>query len=655
MKLSTFLKQCNDKGVFKMLSIYVVSSWVILQVLSVTSAPLGLPQKLITFLIIFLLICFPIYIFLLWKFQFSQIEIKETEPQEEDENIDKKAPFKKLYFTGLAIISSICFIAVFLIVNKNFAQEKTITIVKANDKIAVLKFGNNTGDATYDIVSKMASDWIIHGITENQVGQVITQDLIDEYQSILKEKDIQENESTIVKQYLKPGKIISGNFYLKNGKLLFQAILIDGSTSKTIISFKPTECNSDNPLQCIDDLNQSITGYFITKDNQNLMLQHDPPKYEAYKYVLEAKYSDDNEEYQQLLLKAIAIDSSYFEPKVLLVGHYYNLRQYQRADSLLKSIKPDSYTNKRQLNLLNMYDASLKGDNRTIYTSVLKEYEIAPNDLKTNRTAMVIALQYVNRPQDVEAIYKTINMDTLGLQNCGDCITRLYLKAYADIELGNYETAIQNIENTQKENKAKLLNKPLVIAYVRAEKLQALASFLSTLELTSSKADIEDLYLQVGKEFLLKKDTFKAATYFTKIIDSNTDIIANETVANALFFSEDYPKAVTYFNEILQESPENIDALSKLAICHYKLDNPTLATQHLTTLESLRAAYQYGKIEYALAQYDAAAGNEEKLYKHLMKAAASGGLYFYKTFKNDPQFLNYSSSNAFQEALTFWN
>lgn len=654
MKFSIFLKQCNEKGVFKMLSIYVVSSWVILQVLSVTSAPLGLPEKSITFLIILLLICFPIYIFILWKFRFSQIVLEDEKQQEEIEGVDKKAPFKKLYFTGLAIISTICFIAVFLIINKNFSQENTIAIVKANDKIAVLKFGNNTGDSKYDIVSKMASDWIIHGITENQVGQVITQDLIDEYQSILKEKNIQENESTIVKEYLKPGKIISGNFYLQNEKLLFKALLIDGNTSKTIISFKPTECNSDNPLECIDDLNQSITGYFITKDNQNLMLQQDPPKYEAYKSVLEAKYSNDNDEYQQLLLNSIAIDSTYFEPKVLLVGHYYNLRQYQRADSLLKSIKPDSYTNKRQLNLLTMYDASLKGDNGTIYKAILKEYEIAPNDLKTNRTAMVIALQYVNRPQDVEAIYNTINMDTLGLQNCADCITRLYLKAYADIELGNYATAIQNIENAQKDNKAKFLNKPLAIAYVRAGKMQALTSFLNTLELTSTQEDIHDLYLQVGKEFLLKKDFLKATSYFTKIINSDTDV-TNEAVANALFFSEDYTQAASYFTNILQQNPENIDLLSKLAICHFKMGNPQQASKHLTTLENLRAEYQYGKIDYALAQYDAATENEEKLYKHLMKAAAGGGLYYYKTFKNDPQFLKYSSSNTFQEALTFWN
>jgi thioredoxin-like negative regulator of GroEL/TolB-like protein len=651
MKLSTFFKQCSEKEVFKMLSIYVVSSWVILQVLSVTWQPLGIPQKSVTFLILVLLICFPIYIFLLWKLRLKHLE--KTEETFDEYGEIQKTGFKKMYFTGLGTISILCFIAVFLIVNKNFSQTTKLPVLSVNDKIAVLKFGNNTGDSKYDIVSKMASDWIIHGITENQVAQVITQDIIDEYQTILKGKNIEENEITIVKEYLKPGKIISGNFYLKNGNLLFQAMLIDGKTSKTIISFKPTECASENPLQCIDDLNESITGYFITKDDKNLMLQQDPPKYEAYKYVLEAKYSNDNDEYLQLLQKAIAADSNYFEPKVLLVGHYYNLGQYQKADSLRKSIKPDSYTNKRQLNLLNMYEALIKGDNRATYKTILNEYDFAPNDLTTNRTAMVVALQYVNRPEDVDAIYKVVNIDSLDLQNCFDCIERLYIKTLADIELGNYTNAIKLIENTHEKREAKRLNKPLAIAYVRAGKIELLAQFLKKIELMGTTEEIQNLYLQVGKEFLLKRDSTKAQEYFNKIINATSENKDKVLLANALFYSNDFVKAETLLRDIIRENPKNIDALSKLAICNFKLGNLTAANKNLIALDGLRADFQYGSIDYALAQYDAATGNEKELYEHLLKAAASGSLYISNTFKNDPQFLNYMTTKGFEEALSF--
>ncbi|MDC7999852.1 hypothetical protein POV26_02285 [Aequorivita todarodis] len=656
MKLNSFFKQCHEKEVFKMLSIYVVSSWVILQVLSVTWQPLGLPHKSVAFLIIVLLLCFPIYIFSLWKFKI--VPMQKAEIDDDEKGQKKKTAFQKMYFSFLGIITSLCVIAVFLIVNKNFSQENDETLPKIvkSDKIAVLRFGNNTGDPKYDIVSKMASDWIIHGITENQVAQVITQDLIDDYKTSLKGKSTDDDESTIVKKYLKPSKIISGNFYLQNGKMLFQGMITDGKTNKTLISFKPSECATENPLQCIEDLNESITGYFITEDKKGLMLQEIPPKYEAYKYLLEAKYSNsnDNKEYIELLNKAIAADSNYFEPKVLRVAHYYNQKEFKKADSLLNLIKPDSYSNKRQLNLLNMYEALLKGDNRIAYKTILKEYEIAPFDLITNKTAMVIALQFVNRPEDVGAIYKTVNMDSMSLQNCVYCVQRIYVKAFADIELGKYETAIQNIEKAQKEDEAKLLNRPLAIAYVRGNKMEALDQFMRKIEITASPAEAQELYLQAGKEFLLKGDRPKANEFFDMIINSKEETLDPKMLANALFYKEAYARAKKALKEIHLKEPDNIEVLAKLAISNFKTGTISEAEKAILALENLRADYQFGEVDYALGQYYAATDNKPELYKHLLKAAASGHLYHWKFFKNDPQFKDYTKSKEFEEILNFW-
>jgi len=637
-----------------MLSIYVVSAWVILQVLSITWQPLGLPQKSVTFLIIILLLCFPLYIFFLWRFRVAPLQKTDTEPDEKEEK--KKVAFRKMYFSALGIITSLCVITAFLIINKNFTEEANDILPKIvkSDKIAVLKFGNNTGDPQYDIVSKMASDWIIHGITVNNVAQVITQDLVDEYKTILKGKNIEEDETAIVREYLKPSKIISGNFYLKNGNLLFQGMLTDGKTNKTIISFKPTECAAENPLKCIEDLNESITGYFITEDKKKLMLQETPPKYEAYKYLLESKYSNDNQEYINLLNKSIAADSTYFEPKVLRVAHYYNQQEFKKADSLLKLIKPDSYTNKRQLNLLNMYEALLKGDNRTVYKTILKEYEIAPFDLKTNRTAIVVALQYVNKPEDVEAIYKTVAMDSMNLQNCSDCTTRIYVKAYADIELGKYNTAITNIESAQRETEVKLLNRPLVIAYVRSGKEEALNQFLRKINIIATPTETQELYLQAGKEYLLKGDRQKANEYFNKIINAEPETVSPKILSDALFYKEEYTKTKNILKEIHLKEPEDIDILTKLAICNFKLGNIADAEKHLNILESLRADYQFGEVDYALGQYYAATDNEPELYNHLLKAVANGHLYHWKFFKNDPQFVKYNKSKEFEEVMNFW-
>ena len=67
MKLKEFIRECHEKEVFKKLSIYVVTSWVLLQVADVLTKPLGLPDESISILIIILIIGFPFNVFLVWQ------------------------------------------------------------------------------------------------------------------------------------------------------------------------------------------------------------------------------------------------------------------------------------------------------------------------------------------------------------------------------------------------------------------------------------------------------------------------------------------------------------------------------------------------------------------------------------------------------------
>ena len=653
MKLKSFLKQCHKKEVFKMLSIYVVSAWVILQVLSVTWQPLGMPQKSVTYLIILLLLGFPIYIFYIWKIKLAPLE-KESEALDEDGR-QKKSNFQKMYFSALGIISMMTVLTLFVIINNNFSQNITLESYVETDKIAVLKFGNNTGDSQYDIVSKMAADWIIHGITENKAGQVISQEIINQYSSHLKKNDISDNENEVVKAYFKPGKIISGNFFLKEDKLLFQCALKDGETGRTIIAFKPTECNNNAALECIDELKESILGFLMVKDHKAEMLQETPPKYEAYQYVLEAKASPENENYLALLDNAINADSNYFEPKVLRVGYYYSIGNFTKADSLLKAIQPESQNNQRQLNLLNMYDALLKGNNKTAFQRMMEEYNLAPWDLKSNKSAMVVALQLVNHPEAVETMFEEIKMDSLDVQNCSDCIDRLYVKAYADIELNNYKSAINLLEPVLEKIEEPFLYKPLIFAYVKSENITKLNTFLNKLQLTIPTEQFQDLVLFTGKSFLTIKNKTKATEYFNLVINSTEEVPDKSILAQALFYKGSLGAAEEILNEIYETEPTNIENIALLAIVAYKMQAESKAKKYLETLEQLRDDYQFGDIDYALARYYAVSKNQEKFYSHLMKSVAAGKLYTSLTYVNDPLFNEFANTDSFKEAMTFWH
>ena len=653
MKLKSFFKQCQDKNVFKMQSIYVVSSWVLLQVLALIWKPLGLPENSVTYLIILLLTVFPFYIFYIWKTNVAPLE-NEAIALDENELKEKKV-FKKMYFSALGITAVLCLMAVMFIINKNFSDTiAELPTANQSDKIAVLKFGNNTGDPAYDIIGKMAADWIMHGITENKAGQVITNEVVDNYASALKIKNTLGNVNSVVKEYLKPSKIISGNFYLQNNKLLLHCIIKDGNKDETLIAFKTKECGANDALKCIDELKEQILGFLMTEDQKKEMLQESPPKYDAYKYFLEAKNSND-EKHLQLLNKAIEADAGYFEPKVFKVAYYYNTGNYLKADSLLKAIEPDSKNNKRQLNLLNTYGALLAGNNKKVYNTAMEEFAFVPFDLLSNKSAMVVALKFVNRPQDVEPIFKAIKMESMDIRNCQDCIIRLYVKALADIELKKYDDAIKILEPIAETIEELFLKKTLIASYVRSGNDIKAAKFLNKLELLNKLEIYEDLCLFTAKEYLLLGNTSKANSYLTKITTVSANATNKTLFAEALYFKNDYATAEKILKELLAKNPENIDFIAKLAICNFKMNNQKQAEKYLKNLEALRDNYQYGSIDYAFAQFYAVSENKIEMDKYLMRSVAEGHLFTTQSFQNDPHFIKYKNTPSFKNILSFWN
>ncbi len=430
MNLKEFFQECKEKDVFKNLSIYIVSSWVLLQVFALVSEPLGFPKISLTYLLLILIIGFPVYIYLIWRYRMKEEHIEESDaavkaldnnqassksgiqldPGNEALNlsagIDRK--FRKMYFLGLAIIVLLTGLSALLIVKTNLIKEDTPILgdflsAESSDKIAILKFDNNTGEEQYEMVGKIAVDWIMHGITQNKAGQVISPKLVEDYSNILKASIMPSGENGILTEYLKPSKVIIGEYYLNRGRLLIQASITDANMEETLITFQPVECDPDAPLDCVEAIKQRVLGYLIADegdeedDNQ---LQERPPKYKAYQYVLQAREkgrAGENDEYLRLLNLAIKEDSTYFEPKVLRVGYYYNQGQFVKSDSLLRALSLETSNFERQVNLLKFYEAILEGNNRNTYRYLKIEYDFVPTDLETNYSLMTLAQHFINR------------------------------------------------------------------------------------------------------------------------------------------------------------------------------------------------------------------------------------------------------------------
>jgi hypothetical protein len=667
MTLKGFFKECHKKEVFKMLSIYVVASWVLLQVLALIAEPINIPKESITYLIVILLIGFPVYIYYIWKFKLLKYEILQTQDPNTPYN---KSAFQKMYFSSLFVIGLVSGISITLIVKNSFKNNFTLEKIQSNNKIAVLEFENTTTNEKLNNVGKIASNWIIHGITENQLGQVISPKLVNDYTNILNSKVGATDLNNLLKNYFKPDKVIEGVYYEENEKLLLQGSIKDGLIDETLISFETIICDPDSPLDCAEKLKQEILGYLSTvgkqdklgyiKNKENVSVtsyyEETPPNYEALQHLLYAKENADNDElYIEFLNKSIETDPDYFEPNIHKISYYYNSEEYKIADSLLKEISINSKLNNRQRNWLSFYEAILNGKNDKVYRTIKDEYNKAYKDISTNMTTMTIALQYVNSPEDIEAIYNEIPMADLKLENCLNCGYRYYLKSLADVELDKFDKVIETLVPITNLIEDNYLKRPLISAFVKSGKHQELKKYLSDYALTADTNEMNYLIAFTGIQYINANKSEKANNYFNEIITRNNSAIDSSTQAEAFYFKEDYLKAKNIYTELHKKEPTNIDYVVRLAISYFNNGDYENAKSYINLLENLRSNFQFGSVDYGLAQYYNSVGDKNKAMDYLLKAASQGFNYTPTTFQNDPHFNTLKDSPEFNSRImNYW-
>ena len=695
MKFKEFFSECHEKDVFKNLSIYVVSSWVLIQVFSTVWEPFGLPKITMTYLLLLLIIGFPLYTYLLWKFRLKPLEsklsrregLKFTAKQATSKDVEgtvKKrkvhlpgihfySPFQKMYFTALFIITLFSVFSASLIVRANFINENEISTFTSpykdtdNNRIAILKFENNTTQDDLDVVGKMAEDWIMHGISQNNIGQVISPKNVQEYSKVLKASIIPTGENSVLKEYLKPSQIVNGSYYLNNGRLLMQCSVLDGTTNSVLVSFDPVQCGADNPLDCIEALKQRILGYFISrgKDKQ-VGLEETPPKFEAYQLFLEAcDISYFEAEHIRILNEAIAADSTFFKPKVDRISAYYNQGQFAMADSLLQVLNEDRYlTNTRQKNILLSYEGLLSGDNRKAYKYWMEDYKLEPFNLELNSSAITLALQFVNKPQEIDTIYNAYGLNEKDLDvNNVNVETRFYIKGMANLEMGKVKETIELMQPFRgiKMKTHDWYKEVLIRAYAIDGNKDSVDVLMDHIKLFSDLNYYYKSCLVTGNEFLRAGNVPAANEYYDRLISSiaeNKDDNSQEELellARAYFYKEDYQKAQDLLERIVPESNDPITFKTYLAMSYNKNGDIKKAETLLKQIDKMRSDYQYGDVDYSMARYFAISGDEEKTMEYLLNAVAAGKRFNPDDFQHDILFKPYVGAEAFNLIMNYWH
>ena len=138
----SFIKELKRRNVFRVAAIYVIVSWLLMQIGDVMFPALRLPEWTTTMLVAFLLLGFPIALVLSWAYEATPDGIKRTTDVEPDESITDITG-RKINYTIIAVLT----VAVVFLLGRDMLRDDPLpaAISTVSDQsIAVLPFANRS-------------------------------------------------------------------------------------------------------------------------------------------------------------------------------------------------------------------------------------------------------------------------------------------------------------------------------------------------------------------------------------------------------------------------------------------------------------------------------------------------------------------------------
>ena len=138
----SFIQELKRRNVFRVTAIYVIVSWLLMQIGDVMFPALRLPEWTTTMLVAFLLLGFPIAVILAWAYEVTPAGVKRTKDVEPGESITHTTG-RKIDFIIIAVLAVV---VVFLIAKVWFEGDTAPSGIAsvADRSIAVLPFANRS-------------------------------------------------------------------------------------------------------------------------------------------------------------------------------------------------------------------------------------------------------------------------------------------------------------------------------------------------------------------------------------------------------------------------------------------------------------------------------------------------------------------------------
>lgn len=345
-RFSKFWQELKRRKVFKVVTMYAGTAFIILEAVNNLVGPLRLPEWTPTLVIVLLGTGFPFVVIFSWIFDITPQGLKKTESIEASRKKKvQTVPVKRGLKPSDIIIAAMALVIIILLYPKIINRDKLKGYKDSEGRvsIAVMPFKNMTNDSTWNVWQDGIQNLLITSLSNSEELKVRqTESVIGliQGQGLTNYASITPSVASTISRKLDAGLLIFGSVNQAGSTVRLNAQLINSGNEEVVQSFQIEGIlNEGSIFQIIDSLSVQIKNFLILSKLENehsldaraVVTTKSP---EAYRYFMNATKSFRKLDYpsaRNLYYKALEIDSNLVVALIYLSASYGNQEMYDEA------------------------------------------------------------------------------------------------------------------------------------------------------------------------------------------------------------------------------------------------------------------------------------------------------------------------------------
>ena len=519
-----------------------------------------------------------------------------------------------------------------------------------NPKLALVSvFVNQTGDPALDPLGKVAAYELAQGLSQSGITEVVPAISVLETSRAIKSGSSDVREEDDLRALAKntgAGTIVSGAYFLIDGQLQFHSTITDAVHRKLIRSLEPIKGSPDDKMGLVTELCQKVMGVLALFHSMDATARQDiqsgfrSPDYRAYQEFLQGLelFGKDYDEAVRHFERALEWDPEFALPKMYTALAYGNRGQYERADTILRSLRESRPAfSPLERFLFDWYEAELQGQLEKALRLLREAEKLAPHNFSI-KYIVGLAARGNNRPREaVETFARFYSQDPKVQSKYPLGSWWLNHLSGAHHMLGEYKKELKVAKMAEKRL-------PMDMRYtaIKARAQAALGrigevreTIAACLDADATRGTPGDVMVEAALELNAHGNKEASLEIFARAIEwaEGRPEAERKTEsrrlfhANALYNAGRWDEAKRAFESLAAEHHDNIDYLGYLG---------TLAARRGDRDEALRISGELAKIDrrflfgdhlYRRARIAALLGHKEQAVALLREAFSQGRSY----------------------------